>query len=159
MATAPALPTANFEVMGVGTETLRSRKDEEQVKYEVKLLPNQASPALPDSGQAVAGFMFISGDGLPQPLPKQINFGALKDPLLRVLKPIQLSVSSEEDHIVLHWPEVEEFGTGQTLSSALDDFSASLRQLYHHLHGDAKLGVDLLNVRRILDEYVAQRPR
>lgn len=158
--TAPTLPTATFDVLDIGTANVRPEADENVVKNIVEgfALPLQAAVADLPSGQEL-NFMFITGSGLPQDLPRTVNFGSLKDPRLQVLKPIPLAVSVEEGHVVVTWDAADEFGTGETLTGAVEDFAASLRQLYHHLHNDPNLGPDLTCVRRSLEEYIAPRQR
>jgi hypothetical protein len=66
----------------------------------------------------------------------------------------------EESAVVVSWAEIDEFGTGETLSAALDDFAHTLRELYHHLSADdVKPGADLLRVRDVMAEYVEPRQR
>lgn len=153
------MATATVQVLNVGTVQLRPRESEERLRDEVEgsVLP-AATPVIQPSGREVP-VVFVTGHGQPRPMPKDVKFGGLHDPLLRLLKPIQLSVSTEERYVVVNWPDVDEFGSGDTLTAALDDFSVSLGQLYHHLHAKREYGPDLLRVRQVLDEYIAQRPR
>jgi hypothetical protein len=89
---------------------------------------------------------------------REISFGALQDPSLRLLKPIPLEVSVEGTDVILTWAEVDEFGCGDNTSAAIDDFAQSIRELYHHLHSEGvQLGSDLLRVRGILDQYIVRR--
>ncbi len=89
---------------------------------------------------------------------RELSFGALQDPGLRLIKPIPLEVSVEGDDVILTWAAVDEFGCGDNTSAAADDFGQSIRELYHHLHTeDVQLGNDLLRVRGILDQYIASR--
>ena len=100
--------------------------------------------------------VFMSG-GL-KPAPDVIQFAAVRDPSLRMVKAIPLNVSREESHFIVDWPETHEFGTGDTLSGALDDFAGSLRELYHELFSpNANLGPDLEKVKQTLTEYIQPR--
>ena len=73
---------------------------------------------------------------------------------------IPLEVSLDESSVVVRWAEIEEFGTGDTLSDALDDFAHAVRELYHHLYADnVEPGTDLLRVKQVLGEYVEPRPK
>ncbi len=114
----------------------------EQFKYE----------AVPGSLSVI----FLSG--ALNPRPDVVKFAAIRDPRLRVLKAIPLDVSVEESHFVVSWPETHEFGTGDTLSGALDDFAGSVRELYHELFApNANLGPDLEKVKQTLAEYIQPR--
>lgn len=94
----------------------------------------------------------------PNPRPAKVLFGGLQDPDLRVIRPIPLDVCVEESTVVVSWAEADEFGTGENLSCALDDFSHALRELYRHLHAsDTTPGADLLRVKQTLGEYIAPR--
>jgi hypothetical protein len=89
--------------------------------------------------------------------PDHLLLGTVGDDRLRVLKPIPLDVSVEDVHVVVSWTEVDEFGSGDTLSQAIDDFSASLLQLRDHLLQAVSLGPDLQRVQSIVNEYVGPR--
>ena len=66
----------------------------------------------------------------------------------------------DESSVVVRWVEIEEFGTGESLSDALDDFAHTVRELYHYLHAaDVMPGTDLRRVRQVLREYVEPRPK
>ena len=104
-------------------------------------------------------FHLITSIGTESARPeREILFGALRDPKLRLLKPIPLEVSVEGTDVILTWAEVDEFGCGDTTSAAVDDFGQSIRELYCHLHSqDVHLGSDLLRVSGILDRYIERR--
>jgi len=68
-------------------------------------------------------------------------------------------VTVEGASVVVGWTEADEFGVGNTLSAALDDFGASVRELYRRIHESEQLGPDLENIKRILGEYIAPRSR
>ena len=96
----------------------------------------------------------------PSSRPERIHLGALKDPRYRLRKAIPLDVSVEESEVVLTWPEVDEFGHGETTSAALDDFGQTLRELYCQLHApEVQLGADLQSVRQVLEEYIEPRTK
>jgi hypothetical protein len=111
-----------------------------------------------EQGQASGSLSVIFLSGALNPRPDVVKFAALRDPRLRVVKAIPLDVSVEESHFVVSWPETHEFGTGDTLSGALDDFAGSVRELYHELFSpNANLGPDLEKVRQTLAEYIQPR--
>jgi len=98
---------------------------------------------------------------LPQPpRPTQVKLGVLKDPQLRLRKPITLDLSKEEAEIIVNWPEISEFGQGATTAAAIDDFGQVLRELHGQLFAsNAQLGEDLQHVKQVLAEYIEPRGR
>jgi hypothetical protein len=101
---------------------------------------------------------FIPADQLPTACPSRVQFAALRDPILQMVRAIPLQVSKEESNVVVSWPEVDEFGTGETLGVALDDFANGLRELYCRLFApDVNLGPDLQRVKQVLDQYIQRR--
>ena len=120
------------------------------------------NPVLPPQGGDMPSsnvlVQFLSPNELPDTHPAQVQFGAIRDPQLRVVRPIPLNVSIEESTVLVCWSAIDEFGTGGTLSSAIDDFSSGLRELYWHLFSpEVKLGDDLQKVRSTLEEYIQLR--
>lgn len=96
---------------------------------------------------------------MPSARPSSVLFGALNDPEYRLRQPIKLEVTVEESTVVVSWSEVEEFGTGESLSAAISDFSLALRQLYRLLKRNEKLGADLDRIKHVLSDYIEVRPR
>lgn len=96
---------------------------------------------------------------MPSALPTSLRFGAFNDPQYRLRKAIPLEVTFEEGNVVVNWVEIDEFGVGTTLSGAISDFAYSLRDLYRNLSKNENLGPDLVNINRILGDYIEARPR
>jgi hypothetical protein len=120
----------------------------------VQVLPSEQL----QHGPAPKGLTVTFLSGALDPRPDVVQFAAIRDPRLRIVKAIPLNVSREESHFIVDWPETHEFGTGDTLSGALDDFAGGLRELYHELFSpNANLGPDLEKVRQTLAEYVQPR--
>ncbi len=95
---------------------------------------------------------------LPNPRPERVLFGALKDPRLQVIKAVPLDVTLEESNVVVNWADVNEFGTGETLSAAIDDFGAALGELYHQLMApEVKLGEGLQRIKGVLQQFIQLR--
>jgi hypothetical protein len=122
----------------------------QQEDNQVLPLPLPSNVYLPAEVQAL--------ESMPNPCPPQVLFAGLRDPRLRMLQAIPLDVTKEESHVVVSWSAVEEFGAGESLGAALDDFGASIRELYFQLqarHGS--LGPDLAKVKAHLGQYIAKR--
>ena len=108
------------------------------------------APALP--------IQVLPPDQLPNPRPPRVLFAGLRDPRLRMVRAVPLDVTVEESTVVVCWSEINEFGTGETLSAALDDFASSLRELYWHLISpDVRLGEDLAKIRATVGQYIERR--
>jgi hypothetical protein len=119
-----------------------------------QVLPSEQPQHGPPPGGLTVTFL----SGALNPQPDVIKFAAIRDPRLRLVKAIPLDVSRDESHFVVSWSETDEFGTGDTLSGALDDFAGSLRELYHELFSaDVHLGPDLEKVKQTLAEYIQPR--
>lgn len=108
---------------------------------EVTMIPATLSPSgetrpLEDRKAYVfAGTMLVEFDletaRLVRPIQSEaVLFGAISDPMIRVKSPIPLRISREGDTVAVFSPDLEEFGYGQTLSDALDDFAKTVRELY-----------------------------
>lgn len=153
--TAQPLPTVNAHLFASGTEQLGTPSGG-------IALPKQA--AAEPSPEIVATLHVAVPVGqsqiLPSARPDRLLFGALNDPEFRLRQSIPLTLSVDESGIVVTWLEVEEFGYGQKMGTALDDFGQSIRELYRRLYSrDIQLGPDLQNVKRILGEYIEPRNR
>ena len=121
------------------------------------VLPSQPIDSWPFTRSNVLA-EFIPPDQMPNPRPSRVLFAALRDPGLRMVHAIPLDVSVEETTVVVCWSEINEFGTGDTLSEAIDDFASAVRELYLRLFApDANLGADLRKVKESLGQYI--RPR
>jgi len=117
------------------------------------LLPSQGGGVVFSNVDAEGSFQQI-----PNPRPSRLLFGGIRDPRLRMIQAIPLDVSVEESTFVVSWPEVNEFGTGETMSAALSDFAGALIELYYRLsEPDVKLSGDLRNVKEILGHYIQRR--
>ena len=121
------------------------------------VLPSQQlgdSPFPPSNVQV----WFVPADKAPNPRPTCVQFAALRDPVLRMVRAIPLDVSVEESTVVVCWSEINEFGTGDTLGSAMDDFGNAVRELCHRLFApDVNLGADLQRVRETLKLHIQPR--
>lgn len=112
------------------------------------------SPKLSDVRARILPMSTVSDQA---PYPATVNFAALKDPKLKMLRSIPLTVSRENSNVIVTWAEIDEFGVGGTLGEAMDDFGVSVRELHRGLHADSKLGEDLQKIRETLDLYISAR--
>ncbi len=157
MAAAAAAPVINSAgLFGSGTsDLLRDSQSAQQFGEAVVLPRQQRGQEYPKPNVRVE---ILMPTDVPNPRPSKVLFGGLRDPDLQVIQPIPVEVSVEESAVVVHWAEIDEFGTGENLSCALDDFSHTVRELYHHLNsGETKLGADLQHVRQVLGDYIEPR--
>lgn len=92
-------------------------------------------------------------------VPRQILFGALQSPTLRLTKPIPLKTEKTKDTVSVVWEKISEFGYGATLSEAVFDFAATITELFVTLSEKESLSDDLLGVRKKLLEYIEPRTR
>jgi hypothetical protein len=93
-------------------------------------------------------------------LPDHVLFGALRHPALKLRKPILLQVGRSNTGVNVSWEETEEFGTGETFSSAIDDFGLTLAELFIQLeNADSPLSEYLLAIREKLLDYIEVRPQ
>ncbi len=93
-------------------------------------------------------------------LPEKVLFGALRHPALKLRKPILLQTERSEAGINVFWEETQEFGSGETFSSAIEDFGLTLAELYMQLEDcDSPLSDYLLGVRNKLADYIEVRPQ
>jgi hypothetical protein len=126
-----------------------------ELQKEGEVLGPQFGGAFPPSNLIVE---IRHSDQLPDARPSRILFAALRDPRLRMIRPIPLDVTVEESTVIVFWAEIDEFGTGETLSSAIDDFAGAIRELYRQLFAaDAVLGVGLEKVKGTIAEYILPR--
>ena len=92
--------------------------------------------------------------------PVEILFGAMIDRRLRIKNPIPITLSREEDVVVASSSELEEFGYGNDISEALDDFAKTLAELYLSLEeNEDRLGDDLKQQFSRLSGFIEVRPR
>jgi len=120
-------------------------------------LPEQEAPKMPVLVSQPVSVLFVGGPP-PSARPDSVLFGALSNPKFRLAKPIHLSVTTEEGHVILTWPDADEFACGETMGEALDEFAKSIADLYVELNEPGlNLGTELQNVRELLNQHI--RPR
>jgi len=94
----------------------------------------------------------------PARRPDRILLGTLSDQGFRVIKPIAVSLEVRDDSTIASWPAVDEFGTGASISNAVEDLGRTVAELYRTLQLDAaRLGPDLHAVWEKLQEFVVPR--
>jgi len=96
-------------------------------------------------------------DRMPDPRPSRVLFAGLRDPRLRMVQAVPLDVTVEDSNVIVCWKEIDEFGVGESLTSAMDDFSNVVRELYYFLQDNSQIGPDIEAVKRVLGEYIVPR--
>lgn len=90
--------------------------------------------------------------------PTRVLLGTLSDLGFRAVKPIPVKLETQDGSVVACWPEVDEFGIGESMSSACAELGHTLAELYRSLETEeSKLGPDLRRVWTILKEYISRR--
>ncbi len=80
-------------------------------------------------------------------LPETMLLGALRDPRLRLIKPLTITFERENDDIVACCEELEEFGFGKHLTEAIEDLQAAIAELYFTLKQENnRLGSNLKRI-------------
>jgi hypothetical protein len=149
---AAAAPVIEAEMLSPGFSEVEA-ESRALPKQEVRTSQHHLLPA-----QLVLAVRTEAWQNAPTARPQNLLFGALKDPDVRLRKPIPLELSTEDGEVVLVWAEVEEFGYGATMGAALDDFGHTLRELYHRLYEPGiKLSSDLERVKETLARYIERR--
>jgi hypothetical protein len=83
---------------------------------------------------------------------------SLGDPRLKVLSPFYVETLCDPEGFIVHDPETEVFGTGESEILALEDFQAALAELFLTLDEDrAGLGPALQESLRLLEAKVRKR--
>ena len=89
---------------------------------------------------------------------RHLAFGLIRDPRLRIKKPIPIALSVEGDTTVVAWTEAEEFGYGSNRAEAIEDFTRTIAQLFVTLtREESSLGDDLKAVLGLLREHIEFR--
>lgn len=89
--------------------------------------------------------------------PPSVLIGRLPDARLRIVKAIPVRVESQQADVVVASDELDEFGEGDHLTAALDDFGRALSSLYWSLKADQqRLGADLYQTWRRLQTHLVE---
>jgi hypothetical protein len=134
----------------------------EAQQFETGVYSRPESMVLPPQQPTPVNFTYLpthvkAMNNMPDARPSRLQFAALRDPRLRMKQAIPLDVTVEEGHVVVNWAAIDEFGSGENLGAAIDDFAYALRALYRYLNGVEELGPDLANAKRVLGEYIEKR--
>jgi hypothetical protein len=130
---------------------------------EIRRLETQKSEQFDDAAMAFA--LEFQGNLVPieyarsiTNIPNDILLGHLLDGRLKVISPIKVVISQENEHIIAEAVEVNEFGFGNNFSEALIDLQHALAELYYTLGSEnERLGSDLLNVWQTLQNKITKR--
>ena len=69
----------------------------------------------------------------PSATPAKVLLGSLNHPRLYLKAPIELKVSRDDGFVVVSNDELDEFGYGDFLTLAIEDFRQTLLELYYEL--------------------------
>lgn len=95
----------------------------------------------------------------PPAVPDQVLLGSLRDGRFRVMGPIAVKCTAENQDVIVEAIELNEFGFGRNLSEALSDLQAAIVELYFTLEQEQdRLGPDLQRIWAILQQKVLRRP-
>lgn len=144
MATAAVTPTASVDFGPSGSAYVETANRFDVSVEERALVPMQIRELVID--------LFANNESAR---PDSLLFGAVARPGLRVRKPIPLTVSQEQDNVVVSWDDADEFACGKTTGEALAEFSKNIGDLYVELNDSTvRLGKDLARVRDIMNQYI-----
>jgi hypothetical protein len=94
----------------------------------------------------------------PEPRPKEMLLGTINRCEFRVMKPIQVHLTTDQDGVIASWEAVDEFGTGKSTSLALDDLGRTLAELYESLEAEkSQLSPYLAKVWETVQQHLARR--
>lgn len=90
--------------------------------------------------------------------PDTLLLGCLRDPRLRIRKPIPTAFSKENDQVIATAGELNDYGAGANRSAAVTELQHAIAGLYHSLEADKdRLGPGLEPVRKTLQEHIQPR--
>lgn len=94
----------------------------------------------------------------PSATPSKVLLGSLNHPILYLKAPIGLKVSRDGVSVVASNDELDEFGYGDHLTMAIEDFRQTVIELYLELERDSEqLGPEMVRVWNLLKEWVEKR--
>jgi hypothetical protein len=134
---------------------------------EVTLLEEVTLPADPeddkvDLWESLSRFAMTEPVSEPQRLgeiDRSLLLGTLMDGRFRILRPIDVTLTKENDDVIAEAHELNEFGFGKNFSEALRDLQRTIVELYLSLtSGQHDLGPDLLHTLDTLKANVSLRP-
>lgn len=117
------------------------------ISAEVSQFPRP--PLDPQGSEAVAGKLqeLLPSYPIPWEFPEEILLGFMRDRRLRVVTPITITCSRENEKVILHAIDFDEFGFADNLTDALVDLQAAIAELFFSLKEDEqRLGPDLRRV-------------
>lgn len=88
----------------------------------------------------------------PRSIPDTFLLASVRHGALRVARPFNVAIWREDEHVVAHATEVNEFGWGTTLSEAVTDLQRALAALFYTLSSEEeeRLGPELRAARAML---------
>lgn len=90
--------------------------------------------------------------------PHELLLGSMNHPCLGLRQPLRLTITRDGPLVVAHASELEEFGYGPHLTSAVEDFRQTLLELYQTPKTESdRLGSDLTHLWRRLQSLIEER--
>lgn len=90
--------------------------------------------------------------------PTQVLLGTLSALGFRVVRAIPVELETEDGTVIASWQEIDEFGTGASMSAACEELGRTVAELYISLEAEREtLGPDLQRVWKVIIEHVVQR--
>ena len=94
----------------------------------------------------------------PRQRPNQILLATLSTSGFRMLQAIPAQLRYDATGVTASWEEIDEFGTGSSMSAACEDLGRTVAELYRSLREEqGNLGPDLQQVWSKLQDYLAPR--
>ena len=94
--------------------------------------------------------------------PIELAFGSLLDSRLRVIRPLPVRLSKQDDTCVVECDEIGQFGYGSEMTEALDDFGKTVAEMFFSLEDEFQagtLGDQLIQSLELLRSFIEPRER
>ena len=159
--------TNTLELTPSGTSTKESNPDKKITESGASVIREQKDlfkhwegrrrQASPSETEDTEGAVAPNIEDAPS-LENQILFGLIRDPRVRLVRPIPIEIRREGDGAIACWAEADEFGQGNNRSEAMEDFGRTISQLFISLTEQEKLlGSDLQCVLTLLRKHMSPR--
>jgi len=90
--------------------------------------------------------------------PENLLLGNLNHPRLRLRQPVNVIITRDDSLLIASIPEIEEFGYGPHLTSAIEDLRQTLVELFQTLKSEqSRLGSDIVQLWNQLQVLIEER--